>query len=78
MFIVYVIESEGSQYVGMTTDLARRLKEHNAGKTKSTKSRKSWKLIYSESFLDVKEARAREKYLKSAAGRRFRKNLDKI
>ena len=78
MYFVYVIESEGVQYVGMTTDLVRRLKEHNAGKNKSTKSKKSWKVIYTESFIDAKEARAREKYFKSAAGRRFRKNLDKI
>ena len=63
--------------MGMTTDLERRLKEHNnAGKTKSTKSKKSWKVIYTESFIDAKEARAREKYFKSAAGRRFRKKIN--
>ena len=67
MYIVYIIQSEESYYVGMTTDLARRLKAHNAGKTKSTKFKTSWKVIYSESYMDVNEARVREKYLKSAA-----------
>jgi len=50
------------------------LLSHNAGKVKSTKSYLPWKLIYNEEFETRIEARKREKYLKSAAGRRWRKN----
>ena len=75
MIKVCVLYSEkfARGYVGMTSDLRRRLDEHNMGRTKSTKAFIPWELIYSESFEDYEEARKREKYLKSAAGRRFLK-----
>ncbi|RKQ50401.1 putative endonuclease [Roseivirga pacifica] len=75
---VYVLRSEKdqTQYVGMSKEPERRLeKEHNVGKVKSTKSKMPWKIIYIEYYETREEARQREKYLKSAAGRRFRKNL---
>jgi len=72
LYFVYVIESELNKrrYVGFTNDLKRRLNEHNIGKMKSTKAYKPWKIIYHEEALTRIEARKREKYLKSAAGRR--------
>ena len=74
---VYVIKSDidGSQYVGISNDPNRRLLDHNRGKVRSTASKKPWVKIYSRKFANRIEARAREKYLKSAAGRRFRKGL---
>ena len=50
MYFVYAIKSvkDGRIYVGMCTDIEVRLKEHNSGKTKSTKGFKPWKLIYNE------------------------------
>ena len=73
---VYVLESlrSGVRYVGISEDLNRRLKEHNSGKTKFTSGHMPWELLYQEETEDAASARAREKYLKSAAGRRF---LDK-
>ena len=73
MYSVYVLRSktDGKRYVGMTTDWLRRLKEHNEGKVFSTKGRVPFVLVYREDLNSVKEARSREKYLKSAAGRRF-------
>ena len=70
---VYVIRSEvdGRFYVGMTGDLERRLKEHNSGKTRSTKGYRPWKLIFTEEYETSIEARAREKYLKSGVGKEF-------
>ena len=54
-----------------------RLKMHNFGKVKSTKHYKPFKLVYKESVENREEARKRERYLKSAAGRRFLdENLD--
>jgi putative endonuclease len=55
----------------MTEDLERRLKEHNAGKSKFTSGHRPWELIYFEEAETAPEARIREKYLKSAAGKRF-------
>lgn len=59
----------------MTNDLIRRLSEHNSGKHFYTKRYCPWVMIYSEEYDSLKEARAREKYLKSSSGRRFLKEL---
>jgi len=51
-------------YVGWTTDLARRLAQHNAGKgAKSTRGR-TWILLYAESHDSASEAMSREWHLK--------------
>jgi len=74
---VYIIQSEldDSNYVGMSKNESERLKAHNSGKVKSTKSKRPWRIIYVEEIGTLAQARKREKYLKSAAGRRFRKTL---
>ena len=71
MIKVYVIHStiEERFYVGMTENLDRRLKEHNSGRTKSTKGFGPWELFFYEEFEDRREARKREKYLKSGYGK---------
>ena len=48
-----------------------RIKSHNSGKVKSTKHYRPFKLVYTEKVGSRDEAREQEKYLKSAAGRRF-------
>jgi len=70
---VYVLESisNGSRYIGMTKNLEVRLKEHKAGKTRSTKAFLPWKVVYQENVESRVEGRKREKYLKSSAGRRY-------
>jgi putative endonuclease len=77
MFSVYAIKSQIDSriYVGFTSNVTRRLQEHNSGKTKSTKGFKPWKLIYSEECETRVEARKREKYLKSGIGKEFLKNI---
>ncbi len=72
-FIVYVLESEkdGIWYVGFTENIERRLKEHNSGRSKFTSGHFPWKIIYIEEVSERVEARNREKYFKSAAGKRF-------
>ena len=77
MIYVYILESlkDRSEYVGMSEAPNGRLKDHNRGDVKSTKSERPWKITYTEGFKTRAEARKREKYLKSAAGRRFRRNL---
>jgi putative endonuclease len=58
-------------YVGFTDNLTRRLAEHNAGKSKFSSGYIPWEVIYTEEVANRSQARTREKYLKSAAGRRF-------
>ncbi|MDO8626286.1 MAG: GIY-YIG nuclease family protein [Candidatus Magasanikbacteria bacterium] len=71
-YYVYVLEDEsGRKYKGMTNNLERRLQEHKRGKTITTSKMKSLRLIYSEFFPSKFEARKRETYFKTAAGRRF-------
>ena len=71
MIIVYVIESltDRTWYTGMAKDFLRRLHEHNSGKNRFTKGHLPWKIIYTEIRDNWAEARRREKYLKSAAGK---------
>ena len=75
-YIIYAIKSsfDGRIYVGFTSDLKNRLKEHNCGKTKSTKGFRPWSLIYEEKVETREEARKREKYLKSGCGKELLKN----
>lgn len=77
MFFIYAIKSEqdGRIYVGMCTNVVVRLKEHNAGKTRSTKGYRPWQLIYTEEAVNRTEARKREIYLKSGVGKEFLKTL---
>jgi putative endonuclease len=77
MHFVYAIQSERDRriYVGMCADIEVRLKEHNAGKTRSTKGFVPWKLIYKEGVSTRLEARKREIYLKSGIGKEFLKSL---
>jgi len=58
----------------MPSVVAQRVKTHNCGKVKSTKAFTPLELIFFEKYATRMEARKREKYLKTAAGRRWRKN----
>lgn len=76
-YYVYVLQSlkDKSLYIGFTTDLIKRLKEHNSGKSLATKPFVPYKLIYYEAFLDRIDAKHREVYLKSGYGRKTIKTL---
>jgi len=58
----------------MTKDVGERIRTHNNKEVKSTKAFVPWELVLKEEYPTRMEARIREKYLKSAAGRRWRKN----
>ena len=81
MFFTYILLSKitNKTYAGHTDSLKRRLEEHNCSKGIFSRRYKPWKIIYSESFSNEAESIKREKYFKSAAGRRWmKKNLFKI
>ncbi|NQU68570.1 MAG: GIY-YIG nuclease family protein [Candidatus Marinimicrobia bacterium] len=66
MVYVYILKSrkDGKFYTGSTTDLKRRLREHNDGKSKSTRYRRPLILVYYEELSSIGQARVREKALK--------------
>jgi predicted GIY-YIG superfamily endonuclease len=76
-YYVYILQSlsDSSFYTGMTMDIERRLQEHNSGHTITTAKHLPWKLVYSEELDSLEAARLRERYFKTAAGRRFRAKI---
>lgn len=76
MHYVYVLRSgsNGQLYTGCTSDLRKRLEEHDFGEVTYTKSRRPYDLIYYEACIDKADAFARERYLKTGMGKRFLQN----
>ncbi|CAM4123854.1 GIY-YIG nuclease family protein [Flavobacterium weaverense] len=66
---VLLSEKDNQFYTGYTSNLRRRLEEHQTGKVTSTKYRLPIKLIYFEGCLNQKDGTRREKYLKSGNGK---------
>ncbi len=75
--VVYVIQSkqDKSFYIGYTSNLKKRISEHNMGLNISTRKQKPWELIFFEAYLSEKDARRREKYLKTNQGSRALKRM---
>jgi putative endonuclease len=61
-------------YVGLTRDLSARLRAHNEGRVISTKRRRLFELVFWEGCRNESDAAQREKYLKTAWGKRYIKN----
>lgn len=74
MYYVYVLRSPKQFYIGSTKDLKRRFNEHENNKSFATKNRGPWRIIYYECSQSEKDAKLREKYLKTAWGKRYIKN----
>lgn len=71
-FILYSQRDKGL-YIGYTTNIKNRLKEHAEGSVISTKARRPFKLIFLESYVNKGDAMRREKYLKTTVGRKMLK-----
>jgi len=72
-YFVYILKSaDGDQYVGHTTDLNGRLKEHNEGSVIATKNGKPWQIEWFCGFRDEKRAIVFEKHMKTGSGSAFR------
>lgn len=78
-YYVYILQSlkNNSLYIGYTSDLKNRLKEHNSGESKASKPFIPYKLIFYEAFLNRIDAKNREEYLKGGYGRKTIKNMIK-
>ena len=70
----YISNRDNNFYTGYTENLKNRLDQHQRGKVESTKNRRPLKLTYWEGCLNQKDALQREKYLKTAWGKRYLKN----
>lgn len=72
-FYTYVLYSKSFNkiYIGQSSDLEKRLKEHNLGLSTYTKRYIPWEIIYTEEYQTRSEAMKREKELKSQKGREF-------
>jgi len=71
---VYLLESlafADERYVGLTSDLKRRLAEHNAGKSTHTAKFRPWRVVTYVAFSDEAKAADFERYLKSGSGHAF-------
>ncbi|MFH0712899.1 MAG: GIY-YIG nuclease family protein [Candidatus Jorgensenbacteria bacterium] len=66
MFYVYMLQSMENKtlYVGCTSNLEKRVKEHNQEKSYHTKKYLPWKLIYFEGYTSKQDAFRREHQLK--------------
>lgn len=75
-YYAYVLYSkkDGNFYTGYTQNISKRLKEHLSGKVFSTRNRIPVELVYWEGCLNQKDAVRRERYLKTAWGKRYLKN----
>jgi len=73
---VYILKSQSSAdrfYVGRTSHLKRRLKEHNSGKADATYKHRPWSIVVAVWLPDESRASAFEEYLKTGSGRAFTK-----
>lgn len=72
MYYVYVLKStvvSSRFYIGYSSDLRRRLKEHNDTRSKSDEGYSPWELVYYEAYRDKSIATKREKQLKNHAAK---------
>ena len=76
-YYVYILESlkDKTYYVGSTQDLKDRVERHNQGRVAYTKSKRPWKLLYSEEHPDRSSAVKRENEIKGHKRRAFIEGL---
>ena len=70
-YVYILLSSHGRSYVGLTTNLARRLAAHNAGRSPHTARYRPWRLRVAIAFPGRANAAAFDRYLKSHSGRAF-------
>ncbi|MDP1707132.1 MAG: GIY-YIG nuclease family protein [bacterium] len=75
MYYVYILQSQrdDSRYIGVTTDLKKRLYQHNLGNSTYSDKKRPYKINWYSAFVSKEKAYAFEKYLKSSSGYAFTK-----
>ena len=77
MYYIYILlnETEDRTYTGVAKDIHKRLAEHNAGKVRSSSPYRPYRIIHTEPFQTLKEARQKERFYKTTTGRRRLKEM---
>lgn len=73
MYYVYLLRSKKKDhwhYVGYTSNLKERFKEHQNGLSESTKPYRPLELIFYEAYKSKSDAKRREAYFKTNKGKR--------
>lgn len=72
---LYIIRSDqGRYYTGITNDLARRMKEHRSGASRSTRRYNNIEMVWTKTFRDRNEAREWEVRVKQKGAGRWLKS----
>jgi predicted GIY-YIG superfamily endonuclease len=73
MYYVYILKSlkTGEKYVGYSTNLKERIKQHNSGQSNHTSHKGPYKIYWYCAFSEKQKALSFEKYLKSSSGFAF-------
>ena len=67
---VYILQNQkGAVYIGASTNPELRCQQHNAGITKSTKSKGPWELLFKQKYSDIQTAKKVEYKLKKSKSR---------
>ena len=76
-YYLYIIQSaaDGGYYIGTTQDLEDRIRRHNQGRSKFTKTKCPWHLVYSEEHVDRSAAMKREYAIKRKKKRDYIEQL---
>ena len=75
-YFIYILRSQdGTYYVGYTQDLSERLQRHNQGRSKYTKAKRPWELVYSEELQDRSSAIQRELEIKNCKSKVYIETL---
>lgn len=71
-YCVYVLFSLKDKllYIGYTTDIDKRFEAHSKGYSESTAPRRPFTLLFCEYYLSKKDAKRRENYFKTTAGKK--------
>ncbi len=80
MYYSYILRSlkDKTFYYGSTENLDARIKAHNAGKVRYTRSHRPYELHYYELFETRKEAMERERFYKSIEGYKWLRTKEVI
>jgi putative endonuclease len=72
-FFVYILFSQkiNRYYVGYTSDLDKRLQEHNSGISTFTAKASDWKIMFTQQFNSREEAHKRELEIKNKKSRKY-------
>ena len=73
MYSVYILQSKKNKsiYVGYSSNIKKRVEEHQKGGVFSTREMLPVEIIYCELYKNKKDAIRREQYLKTGWGRNY-------